>query len=34
MKVVSEEYEDVGALVVCCWDDEEGEVSHLDIEAL
>jgi hypothetical protein len=33
-QVVSEEYEDVGALVVCCWEDEEGEASHLGIDAL
>jgi len=33
-QVVSEEYEDAGALVVSCWEDEEGEVSHLSIDAL
>jgi len=32
-QVMSEEYEDVGALVVCCWEDE-GEGSHLGIDAL
>jgi len=32
-QVVSEEYEDAGALVVCCWEDE-GEGSHLCIDAL
>jgi len=30
-QVVSEEYEDVGALVMCCWKDEKGDVSHLDL---
>ena len=33
-QVVSEEYEDAGALVVSCWEDEKGEVSHLGIDAL
>jgi hypothetical protein len=33
-QVVSEEYEDVGALVVSCWEDEEGEVSNLGNDAL
>jgi len=33
-QVVSEEYEDVGAFVVCCWEDGEGEGSHLGIDAL
>jgi len=33
-QVVSEEYEDAGALVVSCWEDKEGEVSHLGIDAL
>jgi len=32
-QVVSEEYEDAGAMVVCCWEDE-CEVSHLGIDAL
>jgi len=32
-QVVSEKYEDAGALMVCCWEDE-GEVSHLGIDAL
>jgi len=27
-------YEDAGALVVSYWEDEEGEVSHLGIDAL
>jgi len=31
---VSKEYEDAGALVVICWEDEEGEVSHLGMDAL
>ena len=26
--------EDAGALVVCCWEDEEGDVSHLENDAL
>ena len=30
----SEGYEDVGALVVSCWEDEEGDVSHLGNDAL
>ena len=33
-QVVFEEYENAGALVVSCWEDEEGEVSHLGIDAL
>jgi len=33
-QVGSEEYEDASALVVSCWEDEEGEVSHLGIDAL
>jgi len=33
-QVVSKEYEDAGALVVICWEDEEGEVSHLGMDAL
>jgi len=33
-QVVFEKYEDAGALVVSCWEDEEGEVSHLGIDAL
>ena len=33
-QVVSEEYEDAGALVVSCWEDDEGEVSHRGIDAL
>jgi len=32
-QVVPKEYEDAGALVVCCWEDE-GEVSHLGIKCL
>ena len=27
--IVSEGYEDAGASVVCCLEDEEGDVSHL-----
>jgi len=27
-QIVSESYEDADALVVCCWEDEEGDVSH------
>ena len=33
-QVVSEEYGDAGALVVSCWEDEKGEVSHLGIDSL
>jgi hypothetical protein len=33
-QIVSEGYEDVGALVVCCLEDEEGDVSHLGSDAL
>ena len=33
-QVVPEEYEGADALVVSCWEDEEGEVSHLGIDAL
>jgi len=33
-QVVSEEYGDAGDLVVCCWDDDEGEGSHLGSDAL
>ena len=33
-QVVSEEYADAGALVVCCWEDEEGDVSQLGNDAL
>jgi len=29
-----ENIEDAGALVVCCWEDEEGDVSHLGSDAL
>jgi hypothetical protein len=29
-----ENIEDAGALVVCCWEDEEGDVSHLLNDAL
>jgi len=29
-----ENIEDGGALVVCCWEDEEGDVSHLGNDAL
>jgi len=29
-----ENIEDAGALVVCCLEDEEGDVSHLGIDAL
>jgi len=33
-QIVSEGYEDAGALVVSCWEDEEGVVSHLGNDAL
>jgi hypothetical protein len=33
-QIVSEGYEDVGALVVFCLEDEEGDVSHLGNDAL
>jgi len=33
-QIVSEGYEDAGAFVVCCWEDEEGDVSHLGSDAL
>jgi len=33
-QIVSEGYEDVGALVVSCWEDEDGDVSHLVNDAL
>lgn len=33
-QIVSEGYEDAGALVVCCLEDEEGDVSHLESYAL
>jgi len=33
-QVVSEEYGDAGALVVSCWEDDEGEGSHLGSDAL
>jgi len=32
-QIVSEGYEDAGALVVCCLEDEEGDVSHLGSDA-
>jgi len=32
--IVSEGYEDVGALVMSCWGYEEGDVSHLRTDAL
>jgi len=28
-QIVSEGYEDAGTLVVCCWEDEEGDASHI-----
>jgi len=28
-QIVSEGYEDASALVVSCWENEEGDVSHL-----
>jgi len=31
--VFQEGYEDAGALVVCCFEDEEGDVSHLRSDA-
>jgi len=31
--IVSESYEDAGVLVVCCLEDEEGDVSHLGNDA-
>ena len=34
VKVVSKGYEDAGALVVCCLEDEEVDVSHLVNDAL
>lgn len=33
VQIVSEGYEDAGALVVCCLEDEEGVVSHLENDA-
>jgi len=33
-QIVSEGYENAGALVVSCWEDEEGDVSHLVNDAL
>jgi len=33
-KIVSKDYEDAGALVVSCWKDEEGVVSHLMSDTL
>jgi len=33
-QIVSEGYEDAGALVVCCWEDEKGDISHLGSDAL
>ncbi len=32
-QIVFEGYEDAGALVVCCLEDEEGDVSHLGSDA-
>jgi len=32
-QIVSEVYEDAGALMVCCLEDEEGDVSHLENDA-
>jgi len=32
--IVSEGYEDAGVLVVCCLENEEGDVSHLWSDAL
>jgi exonuclease VII small subunit len=32
-QIVSEGYEDAGALVVCCLEDEEGDVSYLESDA-
>ena len=32
-QIVSEGYEDTGALVVCCLEDEEGDVSHIGSDA-
>jgi len=32
-QILSEGYEDAGALVVCCLEDEEGDVSHLENDA-
>jgi len=33
-QIFSEGYEDAGALMVCCLEDEEGDVSHLVNDAL
>jgi len=33
-QIVYEGYEDASALVVCCWEDLEGDVYHLGIDAL
>ena len=33
-QIVSEGYEDAGTLVVSCWEDEKGDVSHLRSDAL
>jgi hypothetical protein len=33
-QIVSKSYEDVGALMVCCWENEECDVSHLGNDAL
>ena len=33
-QIVSEGYEDAGALVVSCWEDEEGDASNIGNDAL
>jgi len=33
-QIVFKGYEDAGALVVCRWGDEEGDVSHVGNDAL